>query len=89
VLLETDDGPTLEAIDTTLASVAERIDRTRKGCVWDVWVRGRPVHVQVSGLSPAVALSAGCNGPEDYAILQELALAIANAVGGMASELEK
>jgi hypothetical protein len=89
VLLESDDGATLDALDTVLASLANRIDRTRKGRVWDVWVRERPIHVQVVGSPPAVELSAGCNSPEDYAILREIAGRIVEVIGGMASEPEK
>jgi hypothetical protein len=75
----------LDAIDSVLASAADRIERTRKGRVWDVWVRERPVHVRVEGSPPMVMLSAGCNDPEDYAILRRLAADLARAVGGVAS----
>ena len=86
VLLEADDGPALDMIDAVLAAAAERIDRTRKGRVWDVWVAGRPVHVWVDGPPPAVGLAAGCNGPEDYAVLRRLTVGLAAALGGVASE---
>lgn len=51
VLLESDAPHVLDAIDAVLAGLAERIERTRKGRVWDVWVRGRPVHVEVRNSS--------------------------------------
>lgn len=86
VLLETNDGSALDAIDAVLAAAAERIDRTRKGQVWDVWIAGRPVHVWVDSQPPAVGLAAGCNGPEDYAVLRRLAAGLAAALGGVASE---
>lgn len=85
VLLEADDGPALDAIDAVLAAAAERVERARKGRVWDVWVSGRPVHVSVGGQPPTVALSTGCNSSEDYALLQQLAGSIAEALGGIAS----
>jgi IS4 transposase len=89
ILLEVDDQPTLDAIDKILVSAADRIDRTRKGRVWDVWIRSRPVHVDVSRPPPVVTLSAGCNTSEDFAVLRELAASIVEVVGGIASEPEK
>ena len=82
VLLTTDDGAMLDAIDDLLASRAERIDRTRRGRVWDVWIGGRPVHVSVGGKPPSISLSAGCNDPEDYAVLRQLGGELAAALGG-------
>jgi hypothetical protein len=87
VLLVNDDGPTLDAIDALLRSLADRIDRTRKGRVWDVWIRGHPVHVHID--QAVVALAAGCNRPEDLIVLRELADGIVQAVGGIHSEREK
>ncbi len=89
VLLEDDDGSTLDAIDQVLASVADQIERTRKGRVWNLFIRGRPVHVKVTGTPPTVELSAGCNAPEDYDVLRELCDVLLQAVGGIASEPEK
>lgn len=89
VLLEADDGAALDAIDGVLAAVADEVIRTRKGRVWDVWIGGRPVQVAVAGRPPAVTLSAGCNGPEDYAVLRRFAGELALALGGVASEPEK
>jgi len=85
VVLESDDGATLDTIDLLLASIAEQVTRTRKGRTWDVWVRGRPIHVHVTGMPPRVELSAGCNGPEDYTALRELTAAIALTTGGIVS----
>ncbi len=85
VLLEADNSPTLDTIDEVLAAAAERIERTRKGRVWDLWVGGRPVHVSVGGSPPSVALSAGCNEAEDYRVLRRLAGELAAALGGVAS----
>ncbi|MDZ7616308.1 MAG: hypothetical protein U1E05_04845 [Patescibacteria group bacterium] len=82
-----DDPSTLDSIESLLASLADRIDRTRKGRVWDVWIRGRPVHVAIS--QSIVALSAGCNSREDAAILQEVAEGIVQAVGGIYPEPDK
>ena len=89
VLLEADDAQTLDTIDGVLSAAAERIERTRKGRVWDVWVGGRPVHVSVGKSPPLVALAAGCNEPEDYSVLRRLAGELAFALGGVASEPEK
>ena len=89
VLLISNDRPTLDAIDAVLASVADQIDRTRKGRVWDIWIHGRPVHVHVDDSQPVVTLSAGCNNHEDAVILHELAAGIVHAVGGIFSEPEK
>ena len=89
VLIESDDGQTLDTIDELLTTVADKIDRTRKGRVWEVWIRGRPVYVQVVKSPPAVELSAGCNLPEDHNVLRELSLQIADVLKGIASEPEK
>jgi hypothetical protein len=89
VLLESVAPPVLDAVDAVLSALAERVDRTRKGRAWDVWVDGRPVHVEVAGSPPSVGLSAGCNGPEDYAILERLAGALADRFGGLASAPSK
>ena len=86
VLLEADDGGVLNAIEAVLAATAQRIERSRKGRVWDVWVGGRPVHVSIDGSPPIVTLAAGCNGSEDYGLLRQLAQALASALGGVASE---
>jgi len=85
VLLEAVDGSTLDAVDAVLASVADRIERTRKGRVWDVWIGGRPVHLAVGGPPVAVVLAAGCNDSEDYAVLQRMAGVLAEVLGGIAS----
>ncbi|MEI8381069.1 MAG: hypothetical protein WCJ09_13130 [Planctomycetota bacterium] len=86
VQLDSDDGAALDGIDAVLARAAEQIERTRKGRVWDLWIGGRPVHVSVDGSPPTVFLSAGCNDPEDYAMLRSLAEALARNLGGTASE---
>lgn len=87
VLLINDDGATLEAIDAILSARSNRIDRTRKGRVWDIWIRGHPVHIRID--RSVVALSAGLNSHEDASILRELAESIVHTVGGMHSEPEK
>ena len=86
VLIQDDSGPVLDAIDRLLAKAAEKIDRTRKGRVWDVWIRGRPVYVQVNASPPSVELSAGCNQPDDYDVVRGLSQQIAKELGGIASE---
>ena len=86
VLMTANDDAILDAVDAVLAGVAERVDRTRKGKVWDLWVGGRPVHVSISGSPAAVTLAAGCNCPEDYAVLRQLAGALASTLGGVATQ---
>lgn len=86
VLLDANDDTALGMIDAALTAAADRIDRTRKGRVWDVWVTGRPVHVSVTGNPPAIGLAAGCNSPEDYVVLRKLAADLALVLGGVASE---
>jgi hypothetical protein len=86
VLLASNDDSTPDVIDTVLANAAERIDRTRKGRAWDVWVSGHPIHVWVDGPRPVLGLAAGCNGPEDYAVLRQLAADLGSALDGLASE---
>jgi len=85
VLLESDSATVLDAIDAVLASSVEHIERTRKGRVWDPWIGGRPVHVEVEGPPPSVILSAMCNGPEDGTLLQRLAESLAEVLGGLAT----
>jgi hypothetical protein len=86
VLSNVNDSLTLDVIDALLTSVAEQINRTRKGRVWDVWIAGRPVHLSVSGSPPSVALAAGCNDAEDYALLRRLSGEIAAVLHGVATE---
>lgn len=89
VLLEIDDGTTIDALDSVLAALSHRIERTRKGRVWDVWVGGRPVHVNIPDGTAVVELSAGCNSLEDYAVLRRITGEIIAAIGGLASQPEK
>jgi hypothetical protein len=86
ILVSADDEPTLDSIEAFLESIADRIDRTRKGCVWDVWFRGWPARVQIVGSPPEAVLSAGGNQPEDYAVIRDLAKCIVEAVDGLSSE---
>lgn len=85
VRLEAVDGPTLDAIDAVLAANADRIERTRKGREWDVWVGDHSVHVSVSSQSPIISLAAGCNDPDDRNVLRRLAMTLAETLGGVAS----
>lgn len=85
VMLEAIDGPTLGAIDAVLVANVDRIERTRKGRAWDIWVGGHPVHVSVSSQSPIISLAAGCNDPDDRDVLRRLAGALVEALSGVAS----
>jgi hypothetical protein len=89
VLLESDAPEVLLEIDAVLARVAERIERTRKGRVWNIWVDGRPVDVAVESSPPSIVLSAGCNGPEDYRVLARLAASLAERLRGLPSSPTK
>jgi hypothetical protein len=89
VLLKDISRATLDTIDDVLARVSDQIARTRKGLVWDIWIGGRPVHLSVISPPPTIVLSAGCNLAEDYAKLKWLAIELATALGGSASEPTK
>lgn len=85
VLIQSNVESVLDDIDSMLSAFAERIERTRKGRVWDVWVGGRPIHIIVTGLPFIVELSAGCNDLEDYAVLERLAGILVERFGGLAT----
>lgn len=87
--MESADDATLMAIDEVLGSLADRIDRTRKGRNWDLWIEERPFHVQVVDSPASITLAAGCNRAEDYGILRRLTKRIADAVGGVSSRPAK
>jgi len=80
------DSHPLDVIDGVLASVAGRIERTRKGRVWAVWIDGRPFHAAASEESGTLSLSAGCNEAEDYETLRSLASRFAEALGGVSTD---
>ena len=87
VLVDSDVESLLEVIDTVLENVAEKIDRTRKGRAWNVWISHRPVVVRViESSSTIIELSAGCNESADYRLLRDLAARIVDAVGGSATD---
>lgn len=79
----------LPVVDSVLESSADQVERTRKGRGWDIWLDGRPIHVNIDGTSSHIALSAGCNDAEDVKLLQQLSVALAMAVGGVTSEPTK
>jgi hypothetical protein len=89
VLLPSDEQSVVDAVDAFLASRADRIERTRKGRAWDLWIGDRPVHVKVVTAPPSVEMAAGCNSAEDYALLRQLAHGLAASCGGLASEPTK
>lgn len=86
VLLQSDEPSALDAIDAFLESTSARIERTREGRVWDLWIDGRPIHAQIVASPPAIELSAGCNDAHDYAVLRRVAEGLAAACGGLATE---
>src|ERR1044072_8637445 len=82
-----------DVINSHLASVAGKIQQTRKGRVWSIWINDRPIYISLEQTAKVlwdcedelsqlkllpedvpsrIALSAGCNTPDDYAILQNL-----------------
>jgi hypothetical protein len=85
VLLESASPLDLDAVDALLASTTDQIERTRKGRVWNVWLGGRPIHIEVLASPPSICLSAGCNSPTDTELLRQLARKLADALGGLAS----
>jgi hypothetical protein len=89
VLINADTPDVLNAIDQLLGSVADVVERTRKGRVWDIWIRTRPIHVCVNESLSVIELSAGGNTAEDYELLRMLGEKLAGIVGGLASEPEK
>ena len=78
----------LQVIDALLTKVSDRIERTRKGRVWTVCIRGRSIDVWVEREDgqEAVILSIGRKSPDDFAALRELSQQLAQALGGLASE---
>ena len=89
ILIESDLGPVLDEVDLLLSVLAERVERTRRGRVWDIWVGGRPFHVEVAGSPLAINLSADCNDSEDYSVLERLSRALVERLGGQASAPSK
>ena len=90
IQLEGADSATCDAVDATLAALPDtQVERNRKGRVWQLWVRGRPVSVELLIPDAMVELAAGCNDPEDYKILRAIAASITAAVGGYVSEPNK
>ena len=85
VLIEDITDSVLKALDALLAEESDTIERTRRNRVWEVWIRGRPIHVSANDSPSEVLLSAGCNSPEDYEVLHLLAAKIAHTFGGVAS----
>jgi hypothetical protein len=83
------DAAVLDRIDAVLARRAEVLERTRKGRVWNVWVGGRPVCVSTDASLSEIELSAGCNSPEDYALLRRLAIDLATELRGRMTEPQK
>ena len=88
VVLIAEDQSALDEIDQLLAALSEHLERSPRGKVSAIWVRGRPVYVDIA-LRPVVSLAAGCNTADDYAVLRELSAAIIDKVGGTATEPEK
>jgi len=80
----------LEAIDGHLDRVIEDFCRTRKSRSWSGWIQKRPIDIWVEDARDdepaAIGFAAGCNSPEDYAMLRSVSQAIAQFVGGIASE---
>lgn len=89
ILVEAITDEFLDRLDTLLAERVDQMERTRKGRVWRLQVSGRPIDVGIQQAPPAVNLAAGCNGPEDYASLTNLAAGIAIEFQGIASEPSK
>ncbi|WP_406698025.1 hypothetical protein V5E97_04145 [Singulisphaera sp. Ch08] len=89
VLLESDEPAMLDTIDSFLEAAADRIDRTRKGRVWNLWIDERPIHVEVVDQPPSIGLSSACDDAHDDSVLRRLAKGLATACGGLALEPPK
>lgn len=72
-----------------LEEVADEVVSTRKGRVYDVRIEGRPIGVTIEDDSTTLGLAAGCNQPEDWQVLERLAMSLAARLGGHASKPEK
>ena len=82
----------LDAIDTVFEQHCSRVERTRKGRVWSLWIGAQPYYARVDVDETSqnrVWIDAGCNSREDYENLRILAKAICDTVGGMSSEPTK
>jgi hypothetical protein len=88
ILLEVSDPLTLAKIDDALALIAEKIERTRKGRVWKVWIQGRPVHLHATD-NNTLEISADCNQTEDYGVMRDLIQHLCDTTDGIASEVQK
>ncbi len=75
----------LLAIDALLSKFASKIIRTRRGRVWTLWIGEHTIDVSASGPT-CLALAAGLNSPQDYALLRDLGQRLATRLGGIASE---
>lgn len=89
VILSEHSKQTLQDLDVILAAFADRLERTRKGRVFDLWKEQRPYHVHFREEELTIELSAGCNGREDYRFLETLSEALATRLNGVASPPEK
>jgi len=89
VVVESITGETLDRIDEALELLADRIERTRKGRRWNVWINDRPFAVRVSGANSAIELAAGCNTAEDWELTRRFALSLGSEMNGTATEPEK
>lgn len=79
----------LDVVHRYLEDVADEVASTRKGRSWDVLVEGRPFGIWVEDASASLGLAAGCNKPEDWQVLERLAINLAARLGGHASKPEK
>jgi hypothetical protein len=70
------DDEALDLIHATLVQIAEKVEATRQGRVWDVWIDERPFHVEADAQSMEIRIAAGCNQPEDHQLLRRVADAL-------------
>lgn len=79
----------LDEVHCHLEDVADEVVQSRRGRLWEVWIEGRPIVVQVEDEPTSLGLAAGCNQPQDWQILEQLASSLAVTAGGQASKPKK
>ncbi len=81
----------LAQIHDQLKHLSDDLSPTRKGRVWDTRIQGRPFHVCVEEDidGSRICLSAGCNQDEDWKIIENVSIFLANSLGGKSTRPEK
>jgi len=90
ILTEDANEAMLAAIDAYLDHVIADFCQTRNERSWSGWIQERPIDIWVEDARDdepaAIGFAAACNDVEDYAMLRSVSQAIAELVGGVATE---